>query len=520
MSLTIEPKKGIRLSLSQYSAIKTWQGGGKFWEHDFQLTVRQGALQEFLPRVTDEGTAVLYEQVVDGSDVVSGSVASSGQNKVPAAQIDRLRRALGELKAKAEDPHCDANKRRMIEAFRLPDPLKDAELYRIYGSGRKKRLLVLWGVEKEAGSAIAPLKALDRMTTEAGSMVWAKWLWLLLLLLSLAAAALFARSCGGEKRGAGVSSSVTPVPYTNEVVGTNQTSKSLNTTPASDNSQSAETQGGDSARRPVVTVGRSEPTATGSLPTNSVEGGDSAGRADVTVSRSEPTAPGSLPTNSVEGGSSATTAQRNANALLYPTHSNNQPPDRAAPGADGNTNGSLSSSTPKDATPVPSPTAPTRSLDPATNYGTGKVATYPTFSPDHTNTASVTEPTNTTDTPRPAAVASVVTGGATHIKISAVPQGETLNDQVTVLLTAAGQDGKGALVSGGFRVTRWIVDSAEQCVNGQPLVESTLPITLNKGVHRVLVEGESGSRIIRTEADVDVTLKHTTQSAVTVMPTQ
>ena len=79
----------------------------------------------------------------------------------------------------------------MIEVFRLPDPRKDAELYRYHGSGRKKRLIVLWGVEKEAGSAIAPLKALEKMPNKGQGLEWKRWIWLLLLLLVVALLSLF-----------------------------------------------------------------------------------------------------------------------------------------------------------------------------------------------------------------------------------------------------------------------------------------------------------------------------------------
>ena len=180
MSLSIEPKKGIRLKLSNYSVIKTWQGGGKFWEHDFQLTIREGTLHEFLPRATEEGDSVFYEHFVDGNEAASASTQVSSLDQVPGAQIERLRGALAELKAKADDPHCDNNKKRMIEAFRLPDPQKDAELYRLHGSGSKRRLIVLWGVEKEVGSALAPLKALDRVPQKAGGAGSGgkTWLWL------------------------------------------------------------------------------------------------------------------------------------------------------------------------------------------------------------------------------------------------------------------------------------------------------------------------------------------------------
>ena len=534
MSLTIEPKKGIRLTLNQYSAIKTWQGGGKFREHDFQLTVRQGALQEVLPWVTDEGAVVLYEQLVDGSEMVSASIDSGVRNKVPAAQIDRLRRALNELKAKAEDPHCDANKRRMIEAFRLPDPLKDPELYRLYGSGRKKRLLVLWGVEKDAGSAIAPLKALDRIPAEAGGMEWAKWLWIILLILLLAAGVLLARSCREEKSGGGVSPSHITVPSTNGAAGIGATSNSPNTPdgyqPMALQSSPTNSLGVEASKVMVRPQSGGSPYSTPPdiQSPERIAGADTTSNSSNAPTDSGATVPQSLPTNSLGDGTSRVAVQPQSGGSPYSTPPDTQSPDRAAPGAGTNTNALSSAVTPEDAHPVSVPTPTAGSIDAATNAGTGTPPQE--LSPDPAKTATDTDPTKTSDAPaspiqppdttQPTADNQVATGGATRIKISAVPQGETENDRVTVLLTAAGQDGKGALVSGGVRVTRWFVDSVEQRVNGVALAESTLPITLKKGVHHVVAEGVSGNRKIRSEADVDVALKHTTQSAVTVMPSR
>ncbi len=66
MSISLEPNKGLRLNLDHYSAICTWHGGGNFWSHEFQLTVRQGALAAFLPRAIESEGSVLFEHRVGG----------------------------------------------------------------------------------------------------------------------------------------------------------------------------------------------------------------------------------------------------------------------------------------------------------------------------------------------------------------------------------------------------------------------------------------------------------------------
>lgn len=168
MSLSLEPNKGLRLKLGRLSPIRTWHGGGNFWSHEFQLTVRSGALAGFLPRAIEDEDSVLFEYRSGGIEQASTSVAISSMSEIPAKELNALRAAVDELKRKAEDPHCDRTKRQMIEGFRLPDPQKDRDLYRLIGKGPSAKLIVLWGIEREEGSALAPGAAVDLMHTPAG----------------------------------------------------------------------------------------------------------------------------------------------------------------------------------------------------------------------------------------------------------------------------------------------------------------------------------------------------------------
>jgi len=167
MSITIEPNKGLRLKLDRFTPIRTWHGGGNFWSHEFQLTVRQGALAAFLPRALEDDGSVLFEHRVGGVELASTSVSITSIDQVPARELQNLRDAVNELKSKAEDPRCDRTKRQMIESFRLPDPQTDRDLYRLTGKGSQQKLIVLWGVEREEGSALAPGAAVDLMHTPA-----------------------------------------------------------------------------------------------------------------------------------------------------------------------------------------------------------------------------------------------------------------------------------------------------------------------------------------------------------------
>lgn len=167
MSLSLEPNKGLRLKLGRLSPIRTWHGGGNFWSHEFQLTVRSGALAGFLPRAIEDEDSVLFEYRSGGTEQASTSVAISSMSEIPVKELNALRAAVDELKRKAEDPHCDRTKRQMIEGFRLPDPQKDRDLYRLIGKGPSAKLIVLWGIEREEGSALAPGAAVDLMHTPA-----------------------------------------------------------------------------------------------------------------------------------------------------------------------------------------------------------------------------------------------------------------------------------------------------------------------------------------------------------------
>jgi hypothetical protein len=464
MSLNIEPKKGIRLTIGQYSAIKTWQGGGKFWEHDFQLTLRQGELQEFLPRVTDEGGAVLYQQVVDGNEVVSSSLPFSNLDQIPPKQIEKLRRALSELKAKAEDPNCDANKRRMIEVFRLPDPRKDAELYRYHGSGRKKRLIVLWGVEKEAGSAIAPLKALEKMPSNGQGLEWKRWIWPLLLLLVIALLSLFFLLNRSKQT---VPNSTESSPNPNGTPNSTESSPNPNGTPNST----------ESSPNPSGTPNSTESSPNPSGTPNSTE-----------------TSP------NPNGTPNSTETSPNPNGTPNSTESSPNP------------NG-----TPNSTETSPNPSGTPNSTETSPNPSGTPNSTEISPTPNGTPNSTETSPNPHADPKGPI----VTPAGASRFKISAQPEGETLNGQVTLNLIAIGQNESGASVSGGFSITKWTINGkVQRDAGGHELTAASLPVMLKKGSHRISVEGVSNGKPISSEAVIDISLKVMEQSTIKVIPVQ
>lgn len=515
MSLSIEPKKGIRLTIGPYSAIKTWQGGGKFWEHDFQLTLRQGELKEFLPRATEERGSVLFQQVVDGNEVVSSSLPFSNLDQIPSQQIERLRRAIAELKAKTEDPNCDANKRKMIEAFRLPDPKKDAELYRYHGLGRNKRLIVLWGVEKEAGSAIAPLKALESMPSQSRGLAWTNWIWPLLFVLVAALGALFF-----------LNSKSKPEPPSS-LKAPSQPPSLMDAAPES-----------EPPAQVIDLELKGEPTSVENM---SIPEG-------VQVQTPGSSAPSNLKSNSfsiLEEPSVPASQQVESTATGSPSQTpinltNQEPESQPIEGNENIADQEETNTNNSSPTPIDKPVTKNGSLIPG---GEETISPKPPTEDNDLNAQSSSTRSDTlSDNPEPnreprspnqgtklanpqpdylaANVAPIVTpSGASRFKISAQPEGETLNGQVTVNLIAIGQNNIGELVSGGFSITKWTVDGVVQRgPDGSELTSASLPVMLEKGVHRISVEGISASKEISSQADIDISLKVTEQSTVKVIP--
>jgi hypothetical protein len=202
MAITIEKNQGIRLALASavptplhqsreaggYYKVRSYHGGGEFFQQENAQLILQ-CLGDFLPRATERAgpdgrMEIFYQHLVSGQDVCSRTAPLDSGVNVPASELKRLEAAIALLKAKENDPATDPTKREIIRAFRLPSPQKDPELYRLYGSGANRRLLVLWGVEKEAGSSLSPQEALHRVPQTKSSIPW--WVWLLLALLLLA----------------------------------------------------------------------------------------------------------------------------------------------------------------------------------------------------------------------------------------------------------------------------------------------------------------------------------------------
>ena len=175
-----------------YYKVRLTQGGDEFFSHENSQLILQ-YLGEFLPRAVERTAAdgsveVFYQFLHDGQDVCGDSAQLKKSEALPANEVSRLNAAIAAMKAKEDDPATDPTKRLAISGFRLPSPHKDPELYRVCTIGGKKRLLVLWGVEKEPGSSIIPQEAASTVAAAGSkpSKGIPALVWLLLLLLLIA----------------------------------------------------------------------------------------------------------------------------------------------------------------------------------------------------------------------------------------------------------------------------------------------------------------------------------------------
>lgn len=576
MSLSIEPKKGIRLQLTGYSPIRSWQGGGKFWEHDYQLTIRQGRLAEFLPRALEEGDSVRYEQVIDNQEAASASVPLTRVDEAPAAQIAALRAALAELKAKAEDPLCDHTKRQIIEAFRLPDPAKDPELYRLYGKGRHQRLLVLWGVEKEVGSALQPLQALALVPQKAavsGGGSSKSWLWVLLALGLLAAGGWYWRSqrpgaLANAGRGADTSA---PLASDSTPTGSELPQATVLPPPtvsSSPREPDAGKQPGSSKPREGIpnkaTPDRPAASLSTDTPAASPRGDVPPGSSAFPSSTDRPRNPSATP--AVAGHLAPTLAETPAGAAssspsdrpgVTPSQSAApNAPSRPSPGTGpsparapsaiptpkatsrpGAASPAASSSPKELAAASPSGTPPIKKSDDAQPEATNSSApppqaSAPAPSPARGNTAAnprslgTANPGNNPvatpspgDAPPSASQAAIPSGAeATSLEIVSARSATTpKNGRVEVLLNALAHKADGTL-SDTSKVSEWRIDNGVQYgKDGMPFIGNTLLTALTKGSHHVSISGTSpDGHPLKAEADVDVSVKVTEESSVTV----
>ncbi len=196
--------KGLAIELDTYVRLRAFQTGGEFWSLENQPIVREG-LEEFFPRmeVQSDGKSVVCQLFIKGKEVASTS-RSSEKEGIPKSEEKRLKEAVAKLKERASADGVDDTTRTILDNFTLPNPRKDPELYRLYGSRFRPKLLVVWGCEKETGTSIPPEEVAQRIKKETTGASWMRKLPLILLLLLLVVAGVWAVGALTEDKGSDV----------------------------------------------------------------------------------------------------------------------------------------------------------------------------------------------------------------------------------------------------------------------------------------------------------------------------
>ena len=191
-------------------------GNYLYWDAQLQQIVRAD-LGRFCPgvsysRTTDGGYSGVFRQNDLGTCELCrrSRPISDRRAKIPEGDLDGFIDALDALHRKANEQNVVGDSAHFIREFRVPDPRKMQDAWRV-SPGRPGHLLVLWGFNE--ASTVLPLTETSKAWSDADRRVNLRdalksalskrpekprsngAAWLLLLLLIAAAAAWFLRGC-------------------------------------------------------------------------------------------------------------------------------------------------------------------------------------------------------------------------------------------------------------------------------------------------------------------------------------
>ncbi|MFO1437548.1 MAG: hypothetical protein U1F81_04445 [Verrucomicrobiaceae bacterium] len=549
MAITIEKNQGIRLALASavptplhqsreaggYYKVRSYHGGGEFFQQENAQLILQ-CLGDFLPRAVERAgpdgrMEIFYQHLVSGQDVSSRTAPLNSGVDVPAAELKRLESAIAQLKAKENDPGTDPTKREIIRAFRLPSPQKDPELYRLHGSGTARRLLVLWGVEKEAGSSLTPQEALHQVPQTKRGIPW--WLSLLLALLFLALLAWWwSHQQAGRPLGLSNSSSSTPVAILSPDGGNKSaggTPNSLIILPGESKSTQTSTKSPDgaaSSSNPQPLADENGPPGTTS--TAKREAGsqpppyDSNGTKGTVAGAPSNSSADPKGTSSPAGSDPASTTPDGKSTMQPPGPSADAKGTPSTPSPDGKPSSS-STNPPVPKGGEPPATATTRRSttlpdEPKKDNSNKPGDPKPTPPGQMAATEPPKSPTTPPGTPstapgKPVGAHEALSAEIVNARTSAVPKDGKVEMQLSAL--ARDENGKAINIS---KVESWTVDGKPQLdAAGRPITTNGLPVNLTEGVHRVRITGTAeNGRPIAAEADVNVDIAVREESTVRV----
>ena len=186
------PNQGLEANFTEYLPLHLRNRDDRFLDPLNQNVIRSDGLSRLLAHADAQprGPKAVFSHTAGGRERAAGSTTIRlRQRCVPISEIDLLENGVRSLIALKDLPSLTPTSKQLIEEFRLPDPDCEPEMYRLYGYPWNRKLLVLWGCERHAGSSLPPLEAVSRLRSSSQPN-W--WVWLVRLLWLVALVALLA----------------------------------------------------------------------------------------------------------------------------------------------------------------------------------------------------------------------------------------------------------------------------------------------------------------------------------------
>ncbi|HOG50169.1 MAG TPA: PKD domain-containing protein, partial [Lentisphaeria bacterium] len=159
-----EKNTGIHLASQEYTPLKV-ATSGVYWDADFQNLLRSqdgSDRARFFPRVELTPNGALFSLTDQGRELAADSKPMA-RRKLPPRELDQFVDAMmnfqkladvGQMTSQAPPP--DPTKIAFIKTFRLPDPDRQPESYRLAGPWFNQRLVVLWGYDRQPDGGSFP----------------------------------------------------------------------------------------------------------------------------------------------------------------------------------------------------------------------------------------------------------------------------------------------------------------------------------------------------------------------------
>lgn len=166
-------RSGLRIELGgtpPLRKLKADHAGIYFWD---KKDVILDDLGDFLAKVEQGQQSALFSKLDCNAEVCRDSTAL-GKKKIRRATHEALSKALVTFKSRLNEKNLDLDAVRLIQAFRLPNPNKLPEFYRVYkGKDGFEELIILWGCDRVDSDSVG----LDDLPNLLQKQSWLSELW-------------------------------------------------------------------------------------------------------------------------------------------------------------------------------------------------------------------------------------------------------------------------------------------------------------------------------------------------------